>query len=513
MESVFSSPGEAALKREAGAAGALTPSEELDEAYELERVSGFVRDNRCERVALQFPDELLGDAGAVAAKLEDLTGAKMFILGDTPYGSCCVDAVGAEQAGAQALVHFGPACLSTPARPPPAAFVFGRRPVDLDHCAAAFREAHVDPWAPVVLLSEPACAHALGELGELRPGGPGGRRAGGGPPLTPSPLSPEPLASRLRAAYPEVVVSRPALPLPPGAAAPEELERLGRRFPLPSGRRLEEYGGFYVGGGADGDGGPDLTRLLLGWSPDRPFSSCHPSTGRARDEGPRAARARARRRHLVERARAARTVGLLVGTLGVAGHREALAHLKALARAAGKQTYTLALGRPNPAKLANFPEVDVFVLLACPLGPLRPPPPGGFYRPLVTAYELEAACNPARDLADPYLTHFGELLPDSPFHVPPPPEDSDQWEVPDVSLITGEPRPTPARAPPPPPGPGSGAVTPRAQLPLVESSAAASFLSTRSWRGLEPQLGQTPATGAVAGRRGIAVAYEDEANG
>ncbi|XP_028938868.1 2-(3-amino-3-carboxypropyl)histidine synthase subunit 2 [Ornithorhynchus anatinus] len=484
MESVFSSPGEAALKREAGAAGALTPSEELDEAYELERVSGFVRDNRCERVALQFPDELLGDAGAVAAKLEDLTGAKMFILGDTPYGSCCVDAVGAEQAGAQALVHFGPACLSTPARPPPAAFVFGRRPVDLDHCAAAFREAHVDPWAPVVLLSEPACAHAL-----------------------------EPLASRLRAAYPEVVVSRPALPLPPGAAAPEELERLGRRFPLPSGRRLEEYGGFYVGGGADGDGGPDLTRLLLGWSPDRPFSSCHPSTGRARDEGPRAARARARRRHLVERARAARTVGLLVGTLGVAGHREALAHLKALARAAGKQTYTLALGRPNPAKLANFPEVDVFVLLACPLGPLRPPPPGGFYRPLVTAYELEAACNPARDLADPYLTHFGELLPDSPFHVPPPPEDSDQWEVPDVSLITGEPRPTPARAPPPPPGPGSGAVTPRAQLPLVESSAAASFLSTRSWRGLEPQLGQTPATGAVAGRRGIAVAYEDEANG
>lgn len=38
------------------------------------------------QVALQFPDQLLGDAGAVAARLEEVTGAKMFILGDTAYG-------------------------------------------------------------------------------------------------------------------------------------------------------------------------------------------------------------------------------------------------------------------------------------------------------------------------------------------------------------------------------------------------------------------------------------------
>lgn len=38
------------------------------------------------QVALQFPDELLADAAAVAARMEAATGAEMYILGDTTYG-------------------------------------------------------------------------------------------------------------------------------------------------------------------------------------------------------------------------------------------------------------------------------------------------------------------------------------------------------------------------------------------------------------------------------------------
>ncbi|KAB0405703.1 hypothetical protein E2I00_015755 [Balaenoptera physalus] len=442
MESTFSSPAEAALQREAGAGGLRTPLGDLDRVYELERVVGFVRDLGCQRVALQFPDQLLGDAGAVAARLEEATGSKVFILGDTAYGSCCVDVLGAEQAGAQALVHFGPACLSPPARPLPIAFVLGQRSVALELCAKAFEAQNPDPTAPVVLLSEPACAHAL-----------------------------------------------------------------------------------------------DLSRLLLGWAPGRPFSSCCPDTGRTQDEGARAWRLRARRHYLVERARDARVVGLLAGTLGVARHREALAHLRNLTQAAGKRSYVLALGRPTPAKLANFPEVDVFVLLACPLGALATQPSGSFFRPVLAPCELEAACNPAwppSGLA-PHLTHYADLLPGSPFHVPLPPPDSELWDTPDVSLITGDLRPPPAWKPST--DPGCSALTPRPQLELAESSpagecgksplpseffphvqatqpqspsSAASFLSSRSWQGLQPCLGQTPVTAAVSGRRGIAIAYEDE---
>lgn len=53
-----------------------------------------------------------------------------------------------------------------------------------------------------------------------------------------------------------------------------------------------------------------------------------------------------------------------MGTLGVAGCITAAEEVRRLARAAGKRTYTLLMGKPSPAKLANFPEVDVFVMVA-----------------------------------------------------------------------------------------------------------------------------------------------------
>ena len=58
--------------------------------------------------------------------------------------------------------------------------------------------------------------------------------------------------------------------------------------------------------------------------------------------------------------------GIVVGTLGVAGYLQAVEQVRRLAQAAGKKTYTLLIGKPSPAKLANFPEVEVFVLVADP---------------------------------------------------------------------------------------------------------------------------------------------------
>jgi len=36
----------------------------------------------------------------------------VFILGDTSYGSCCVDEVAASHIEADGIIHFGRACLS-----------------------------------------------------------------------------------------------------------------------------------------------------------------------------------------------------------------------------------------------------------------------------------------------------------------------------------------------------------------------------------------------------------------
>lgn len=64
-----------------------------------------------------------------------------------------------------------------------------------------------------------------------------------------------------------------------------------------------------------------------------------------------------KRLHLVERVKDARTLGILIGTLGVDGYLNAVDQIKSLAKKTGKKTYIFAVGRPNVPKLANFPEV------------------------------------------------------------------------------------------------------------------------------------------------------------
>lgn len=149
------------------------------------------------QVALQFPDELLADAVEVAGRMEAATGAETYVLGDTTYGrsvwgcggcpgaplqagmgrcqgggnacltpgspcSCCVDEVAAEHVGAQAVLHYGPACLS-PCRKLPVLHVFGQQPLDVGRCTEAFRELYPEQQSCVVVLYDVVYAHAMGE--------------------------------------------------------------------------------------------------------------------------------------------------------------------------------------------------------------------------------------------------------------------------------------------------------------------------------------------------------------
>ncbi|XP_051480619.1 2-(3-amino-3-carboxypropyl)histidine synthase subunit 2 [Apus apus] len=473
MAAAFSSDGAAALRRELGLAAAAEPRKDLDGFYEMGRAAAFVRDGGFRKVALQFPDRLLADAAAVAARMEASTGAEMYVLGDTTYGSCCVDEVAAEHAGAEAVVHYGPACLS-PCRRVPVLHIFGQQPLDVGRCAEAFRELYPDRQSRVVVLSDVVYAHAMGELEQ-----------------------------QLCLEYPSIVFSRVVCEDPPGPAPPGEVQQFGRQFPVEAPGGLQDCAMFYVGAE-----GLALTNFMLTWN-RCPFSSFDPTTGCSRRETLNVNRALMRRLYLVERARDARVVGILVGTLGVAGYLAVLQHLRELLRRAGKRSYTLAVGKPNPAKLANFLEVDIFVLVACAQNSLLDS--RDFYRPVVTPYELELACNPAREWTGNYLTDFRDLLPGACAHLELPPAVPAAEAAPDVSLITGEMRVTHLCDPPAPQLPPSTALACRDQTrALTQISPAASFLEARSWRGLEQQLGQTPVSKAVQGRRGIAIAYEDE---
>ena len=85
-----------------------------------------------------------------------------------------------------------------------------------------------------------------------------------------------------------------------------------------------------------------------------------------------------------------------------------IAHLRATIKRAHKKSYTISVGKINPAKLANFLEVEAFVLVACPENSLLDAKE--FLRPIVTPYELEVALQPAQTWTGRYVLDFEQLL-------------------------------------------------------------------------------------------------------
>lgn len=90
-----------------------------------------------------------------------------------------------------------------------------------------------------------------------------------------------------------------------------------------------------------------------------------------------------RRYAVVQKSRDADVFGILVGTLGVgtslslpiqrphsngelASYLPLITHIRRLLARARKKSYTITVGKLNPAKLANFMEIECFVLVACP---------------------------------------------------------------------------------------------------------------------------------------------------
>ena len=94
--------------------------------------------------------------------------------------------------------------------------------------------------------------------------------------------------------------------------------------------------------------------------------------------------------------------------LPTANYLPLIAHLRTLVKRAHKKSYTISVGKINPAKLANFLEVEAFVLVACPENSLLDAK--DFLRPIVTPYELELALRPAQAWTGRYVLDFEELL-------------------------------------------------------------------------------------------------------
>ena len=177
----------------------------------------------------------------------------------------------------------------------------------------------------------------------------------------------------------------------------------GRQFFLKSDLSITDYSMFYVG-----QEGATLRNFMMTWNRCS-FCSFDPITMTGRTESPSVNRTLMKRYYAIERAKDANVVGILVGTLGVADYLSIIQQLKETIRRAGKKSYMFAMGKLNVAKLANFMEIDIFVLIACPENSLLDS--SEFYRPIVTPFEMEIACNKNREWSEEYVTDFRHLLP------------------------------------------------------------------------------------------------------
>lgn len=115
-----------------------------------------------------------------------------------------------------------------------------------------------------------------------------------------------------------------------------------------------------------------------------------------------------RRYYLVERAKDANIVAILVGTLGVAGYLNIINQMTELIKGAGKKPYTLVMGKPNPAKLANFPECDVFLYVSCAQTALLDSKE--YLAPVITPFEASIAFNRGSQWTGAYVMGFRDLI-------------------------------------------------------------------------------------------------------
>lgn len=213
-----------------------------------------------------------------------------------------------------------------------------------------------------------------------------------------------------------------------------------------------------------------------------------------------------KRSHYVEKCKDAQTLGIVVGTLTTKGYLDIIKHIQELAAKRNVKTFIFSVGKVNPAKLANFADVDCFVLVGCSENSLYNS--RDFYKPLISVFEAEMALNPAwnHQVPDTYSTDFREVLPEGKLH-----KSSNEVQMmdADVSLVTGKVRGYRSDNEGANGGNFDGVVQERGKHQLAELSSFNKF-HERTFQGLDPALGKNEPSKIEQGRKGIPIKYDED---
>lgn len=397
--------------------------EQLYVQYEIKRTVDEIRAGKWQRIALQFPDEMLVDAPRVFERLrDDLKAARMqslvkltmdhhaldvnhaqinegvdasqlsvedveerlCILGDTSYGACCVDEVAAEHVDADVVVHYGRACLSPTGRLP-VIFVFTSKPLNMEQTIQSFKSTYSSLDEKVCLMADVPYQHHLHDLHQK---------------LT---------AEGFTSVFETSIIRDPSSPLPNRALPPDV-----RQNP----EALKDYAIFHISS-------PPASLLLILSSRVKgihilPTDQLHGSSALESST----AQALRRRYALVTRVATAPVFGILINTLSVSNYMLALQHCQNLITRAGKKSYVFVVGKVNAAKVANFSEIGAWVVIGCWESSLIESK--DFYRPIITPFELEVALTEDRERVwrGEWVGDFAALIGKERDHPPPSDEDT-----------------------------------------------------------------------------------------
>ncbi|CAJ1955072.1 unnamed protein product [Sphenostylis stenocarpa] len=522
---------------------------DFESNYDIVGSAQFIRTHDFTRVALQFPDHLLKDSTRVVTALRkrlqslkkiDVTegghekDVGLFVMADTAYGSCCVDEVGASHINADSVIHYGHTCFS-PTTNLPAFFVFGKASVCIPDCVESMSKYALINSKPIMVLFGLEYAHSIQQIKErlLKPSDPKLEVHFADVPS--SVMFPSKDTKKING------LQEPASGYHGESGTTYSIG--GLTWKLPEGQSMDDYSLFWIGLDDSAFANVVLTfntcdivlmsivvvkipikimnlfdsaileaRYELDWWQDFRYDA---NENQMVTDLFQQRRILKRRYYLVERAKDANIVGILVGTLGVAGYLHIINQMMELITGAGKKAYTLVMGRPNPAKLANFPECDVFLYVSCAQSALLDSKE--YLAPVITPFEAMIAFNRGSQWTGAYVMEFRDLI------NLPQTEVADQEEEARFSFLKGgyvedfgnqenveEEREALALV---------NATEKALQLrnnsnAIVKGNArsGAEFLATRSYQGLNMPIENISPEPYLIGRRGRASGYEDEKN-
>ncbi|KAK6358587.1 Diphthamide biosynthesis protein 2 [Orbilia blumenaviensis] len=319
----------------------LSP-DEIRTVYEIDRTVDWILSNGYSRITLQFPDDLLRDSTQVEKALQDgfkkgrkpitvedgIDGLqisdgkaerKVYILADTSYGSCCVDEVAAEHANADCIVHYGRACLSPTSRLP-VIHIFTTLPLDIQALIASFISTFPDKSTPVAITSSLPYSSHIPNIHESLKG------------------------EGYTSLFATSVIHNPSSPIP--------------NRTCPSTDVISNYHIFHID--------QPLTSLILTLSALTSSTSLQifdPSTNTTSSSASN--RLLLRRYALLSHIRASGIFGILINTLSSNNYLSTIKTLQTLLAKHYKKSYLVTVGKLNAAKLANFAEVEVWIVVGC----------------------------------------------------------------------------------------------------------------------------------------------------